>query len=160
MTGTASAPLRVLRLFRIAVFAATAVALVYISSRYSFTEIPTDGLDPDLMKGDRVLVDEWGGKAGRIEAGQFVIYDAVIDERRASLVGEVAAAPGDRYPSEAAAEVPRPSVPGLPEDGVVPGASAVILNGSRSRSELPDSRLFGPVDVRAIRGRILARLPF
>lgn len=157
--ATDRTPARVYRLFRFAVFAITAIALAYIASRYSFTEIPTDGLDPELMKGERVLVDEWGGAADRLEPGQFVIYDASLDEKRTSLAGEVAAAPGGTYPGEAS-DRSRPPVPGLPPDGRVPEGHAVILNGENSRSDLPDSRIFGPIDVRAIRGRILARLPF
>ncbi len=156
MTGVA--PARVARVVRLVVFGATLAAIVYLSSRYGVTDVPADNLDPDLLVGERILLDEWGASADRLERGQFVLYDAVEGGARVSLVGVVACEPGAEYPPDD--ERDYPPVPDLPEDGRVPGTHAIILNGAHSRSKRPDSRSFGPVDVRAIRGRILGRLPF
>ena len=156
------APVRA-RTSRIALLAVAALALVLIRVLVAAPlRVDGDSMAPTLRSGDVAVVRKFGAP----HIGQVV---TLTDPQDGSLVVKRVVALGgqkveirDAYLYVDGAEVDEPFVDHSRIDGVyfgpvtVPAGNIFVLGDSRNGSI--DSRIFGPVPVSAVSGRVLVRL--
>lgn len=140
------------------------IALLLAFRALAFTIFVVDGnaLEPELMRGDRVLVNRWsyglrtGGMGGlfrygricrdKVQPGDLVAFDSPVDSYPGVLVCRCTAGPGDTVRTAAGVQV----VPGLVncDDEDCYWMEAV------GKGNPTDSRYFGPVPEKYIIGRV------
>lgn len=119
-------------------------------------------MEPALRPGDRLLLDPLAYRAARPRRGDIVvIHDPAEPERL--LVKRVVGTPGDfvRVTVEGAQRMGAPTPPGgTPPVGVleeleIPLEHLFVLSDRPARTR--DSRQFGPVPMRSVRGQVWFR---
>jgi signal peptidase I len=101
--------------------------------------IPTNSMQPALIKGDRVLADKTAYRRMPVRKGDIVIF-MYPDDRSKKFVKRVEALPGDTY---------------IDADGIkkpIPHGFIYVLGDDRSNSQ--DSRHFGLVPLRDVVGKV------
>jgi signal peptidase I len=121
---------------------------------------------PTINRGDRVLVDKVGWRLGGLGRGDLIVFTSPVDGER--LVKRVVAVGGDTVAIDDAflvingRRVSEPYVDHSRIDGTyfgtftVPPGHLFVLGDNRFGSI--DSRVFGPIPVDAVTGRLLGVL--
>lgn len=128
-------PVRNVALAVVALLVASSVALGTMGNAYT---VPSAAMMPTLRPGDRIYAKTVG--VGTLHRGDVVIYHAPTplgpseDER----ISRVVAVAGERV-----------------EDDVVPKGHVFLMSDNRANSA--DSRVFGPVPVDQVVGRVVFR---
>lgn len=148
--------------FLIALLAAAVALLAFRALAFTVCAVDGDGLEPTLVRGDRILVNRWsyGLRTGSpnglfgygricsrmVERGDIVAFDSPMDGDDGMYVCRCTAVPGDTLSLS---------------DGVylVPGLSTCANENyywmeSLNASNPIDSRVFGPVAESCIIGRV------
>jgi len=164
-------PNRILRISRWGLLAATALCALALLYRFRFVNVTPgcDALAPEIAMPRRVLVDRLPVLNlpifdDALARGDVVVYNARVRDRTVTHLGVVGAVPGDEI--ERLDDGLRVSgidapLPPAPEEvkGRVPPRSYLLFNRN-PHSTVPDSRVFGWIDERAILGRLAAVVPF
>lgn len=146
--------------------------------------IPSESMTPTLKVGDRVLVNKLSYDLHDVNRGDILVFkappaarsDGIEDlvKRAIALEGETITADGDGHLLIDGSPLDEPYLPtgtistftdvppgcGTPADGgpgcVVPKGRAFMMGDNRGASK--DSRVFGPIDVDTIVGRVFVRI--
>jgi signal peptidase I len=146
--------------------AAAAVVAVVLLVRFfvvSPMQVTSDSMEPTVSIGDTVVVDKVGWRFTDVQRGDLVTFTSPDDGTH--VVKRVVGLAGDRITIEDAvlkvngAIVPEPYVDHSRIDAlyfgpvVVPAAHAFVLGDNRFGSI--DSRVYGPVPMESIDGRVV-----
>ncbi|MFO7591378.1 MAG: signal peptidase I [Acidimicrobiia bacterium] len=146
--------------------------------------IPSESMTPALKVGDRVLVNKLSYDLHDVNRGDILVFEAPVSARSegiADLVKRAVALPGETITNDGdggllidGRRLDEPYLPagtvstfsdvppgcGTPADGspgcVVPKGHAFMMGDNRGASK--DSRVFGPIDVDTIVGRVFVRI--
>jgi len=146
--------------------------------------IPSESMTPTLKVGDRVLVNKLSYDLHDVNRGDILVFkaptsarsDGIEDlvKRAVALPGETITADGDGHLLVDGRRLDEPYLPagtistftdvppgcGTPADGssgcVVPKGRVFMMGDNRGASK--DSRVFGPIDVDTIVGRVFVRI--
>lgn len=148
--------------FIFALVVAAAVLLAFRALAFTIFAVGGNALEPELMRGDRVLVNRWsyglrtGGEnslfrygricRSRVGKGDLVAFDSPDDSRPGVLVCRCVAGPGDTVRTAAGVQI----VPGL----VNCDEEDYYWMEAVSKGNPTDSRCFGPVPESRIIGRV------
>ncbi|HEU5302050.1 MAG TPA: signal peptidase I [Acidimicrobiia bacterium] len=146
--------------------------------------IPSESMTPTLKVGDRVLVNKLSYDLHDVNRGDILVFEAPASarsdgikdlvKRAVALPGETITDDGDGHLLIDGRRLGEPYLPagtvstfsdvppgcGTPADGspgcVVPKGHAFMMGDNRGASK--DSRVFGPIDVDTIVGRVFVRI--
>lgn len=146
--------------------------------------IPSESMTPTLKVGDRVLVNKLSYDLHDVNRGDILVFEAPASarsdgiedlvKRAVALPGETITNDGDGHLLIDGRRLDEPYLPagtvstfsdvppgcGTPADGspgcVVPKGHAFMMGDNRGASK--DSRVFGPIDVDTIIGRVFVRI--
>ena len=121
-------------------------SLIITSFAWSYTrknviecyKIVTESMKPEVLKGDRVIVDKTAYKRVSPKVGDVVVF-TFPDDRRKVYIKRIEGLPGDRIKLEDGQEY------------TVPHATIYVLGDNRKSSH--DSRKFGSVPLRDMLGK-------
>jgi len=152
------------------VAAALGIALLIKAFLFQAFYIPSESMVPTLLTNDRVLVNKLSYRLHDVHRGDIVVFEAPEGQEQENvkdLVKRVVALPGelvetrdgrvyvdgqpldeDYLPSGTVSE-------GLPPTRV-PAGSVFVMGDNRSQSR--DSRVFGPIPLDDIVGRVFVRI--
>jgi signal peptidase I len=166
---------------RIAVTAALALMALRFVWTYRTIRIPewNDQMAPTLSPGEKVIVHPGKRGASQFGRGELLVYAVRAVDGVSLRFGRVAALPGDRVdrggegsagvlvngaPPADAPVVLSPAEPQSDDTGGeaparvhVPDGTVYVLNDNTT-STLSDSRTLGPIDERAIQGKVVMPL--
>jgi signal peptidase I len=136
-------------------------------------EVEGASMEPTFDSGSWVMVDKWSAQSD-IERGDVIVFDAPAGSgaTHSELMKRVIATAGDTVSMQACvvyvggAALAEPYVAAEADCGtsdvaeiIVPADAVYVLGDHRSQSL--DSRIFGPVPVHAVHGRVMGDLwPF
>lgn len=147
----------------VALVAVVLTLRVFVLGWYPAT---SHSMAPTINRGDRVLVDKAGWRLGGLGRGDLIVFASPVDGER--LVKRVVAVAGDTVAIDDAflvvngRRVSEPYVDHSRIDGTyfgtvtVPPGHLFVLGDNRFGSI--DSRVFGPIPVDAVTGRVLGVL--
>ena len=146
--------------------------------------IPSESMTPTLKVGDRVLVNKLSYDLHDVNRGDIVVFEAPpaarsdgiedLVKRAVGLPGETITADGNGHLLIDGRRLSEPYLPrgtvstftdvppgcGTPADGsngcVVPKGHVFMMGDNRGASK--DSRVFGPIELNAIVGRVFVRI--
>ncbi|MFF3446557.1 signal peptidase I [Streptomyces sp. NPDC002667] len=148
---------------RTALLAAAAVAAVVAAFLVEPVRVESTSMEPTLLSGDHLLVDDRAYRDAPPRRGDLVVFDG----SGATLVKRVVAVAGDTVAIEDGVlevngrAVEEPAVDPRTVDGMyfgparVPAGTVFVLGDNRRHSV--DSRQFGPVPVARVTGRVILR---
>lgn len=155
--------MRVWLKFILALIVAAAAVVLFRSLAFTVYTVGGDGLEPALLKGDRVMVNRWsyglctGGMNGLfgygricaapVETGDLVAFDSPADSSGGVFVCRCAALPGDTVRLDSGSVV-------VPGRKATCAAEDYYWMEALGRSNPADSRHFGPVPESRIIGRV------
>ncbi len=127
--------------------------------------ISGSSMEPTLHDGERVVIDKLGPTFSDLESGEIVIFTSPLDPSK-NLVKRVIGVAGDKISLRGDRvflnEKPLPEAYALrglyqqDDERIVPPGHIFVLGDNRPQSK--DSRHFGAVECKAVRGRVLFRL--
>ena len=129
--------------------------------------IPSESMVPTLEIGDRILANKFIYRFSEPKRGDIVVFDGVEGEEDQTLVKRVVGVAGDTirvwngtlYVNDEPQEEPYLNKESPPEGSFgptkVPRRHVFVMGDNRGNSG--DSRVFGPVPVRNVRGEALVR---
>lgn len=169
-----------------AVLILLALGIAFVIKTFLFQAffIPSESMTPTLKVGDRVLVNKLSYDLHDVNRGDILVFEAPASARSdgiEDLVKRAVALPGETITSDGdggllvdGRELDEPYLPsgtvstftdippgcGTPADGsagcVVPAGHVFMMGDNRGASK--DSRVFGPIDVDTIVGRVFIRI--
>ena len=163
-----------------------ALAIAFLIKTFLFQAffIPSESMTPTLKVGDRVLVNKLSYDLHDVNRGDILVFEAPLSarsdgiedlvKRAVALAGETITADGDGHLLIDGRRLEEPYLPagtistftdvppgcGTPVDGgagcVVPVGRVFMMGDNRGASK--DSRVFGPIDIDTIVGRVFVRI--
>ena len=163
-----------------------ALVIAFVIKTFLFQAffIPSESMTPTLKVGDRVLVNKLSYDLHDVNRGDIIVFkappsarsDGIEDlvKRAIALPGETITADGDGHLLIDGRRLDEPYLPagtistftdvppgcGTPANGspgcIVPSGYAFMMGDNRGASK--DSRVFGPIDVDTIVGRVFVRI--
>ncbi len=163
-----------------------ALAIAFVIKTFLFQAffIPSESMTPTLKVGDRVLVNKLSYDLHDVNRGDILVFEAPpsarsdgiedLVKRAVGLPGETVTSDGDGQVLIDGRRLKEPYLPagtvstfndvppgcGTPADGsagcVVPEGRVFMMGDNRGASK--DSRVFGPIDIDTIIGRVFVRI--